>query len=50
MPIVGFPIYCNVPRLNIVVTKNVILFSVIFSQKAFPLYDDLSTDNIVVLT
>ena len=50
IPIFGLPRYCNVPRPNMVVTKTVILYSVILSQKTFSLHDNLSTENITLFT
>ena len=48
MPIVGFPRYLNVPRLNIVAQKTDILHSEIFSQNKCPLHNDVSTEDIAI--
>ena len=43
IPVVGFSIYCNVPRLSIVTLKTVIIHSEICILKACYLHDDVST-------
>ena len=50
IPIVGLPRYCNVPRLKTVAQKTVIPHSAIFSRKTCPLHNDVSAENISILT
>ena len=50
IPIVGFQRYCNVPRINIVALKTVIMHYIIFSRKDRPLHNDVSTENITTPT
>ena len=50
IPIFGLPIHYNVPRLNIIEQKAVILNSSIFSEKTCPLHNYVSTENITILT
>ena len=40
MPISGLPIYVNVTKVNIVVTKTVTMHSIMFSQKVCLLHND----------
>ena len=48
--IVGLPKDLNVPILNIFAQKTVFLQSAIFSIKAQPSHNDVSTENITILT